>query len=569
MLRYTRLLLCALAYVGPFVLPVLAADIETGATTGHAAQDEPSPTEDETIRRVLDEALHPHMRWGRFPDHRDDVRRLYEDTGFRLIWTRDDAPTDQAWAVILSFLEAETRGLRATDYDAEWLEEKARALDSDLEAAPEEMALFDLAVTISLMRYLSDLRVGRIDPRAAGFDLDIEAKRLDLPAVVHDIARTADPRQRVAAVEPRFPLYEPLEGALARYRRLADEPGLSLPALPLLHPGESHPAMPNLRRLLTALGDLPDEVGPSPHSEVYDEDLVAAVKQFQRRHGLEIDGVVGRETRRALRVPMAARVEQIEMALERLRWLPERFGQRFLLVNIPEFRLRGFTRGVAEPVLETNVIVGSAIRRHETPVLHADMRYVIFRPYWQVPLSITRKEMLPRLTHDPGYLAKEGLEIIERTDGPTVVHPPTRENLARLAAGTLRLRQRPGPRNALGLVKFIFPNRADVCMHSTPAVELFRHSRRDFSHGCIRVEDPVPLAVFALAGHEEWGRKQIEQTMYGARSLRVDLASPIPVYLFYTTVVASPSGEVLFFDDIYGHDKSLKRLLATGYAHTR
>jgi murein L,D-transpeptidase YcbB/YkuD len=464
--------------------------------------------------------------------------------------------------VIRTLSRADAQGLNAPDYEPERLEERAGAL-LHIGGAAEELALFDLAMTITLMRYLSDLHAGRVEPQRAGFALDITAKPLDLPVAVRDIATAAAPVQRIAAFEPSFPMYARLTDALTRYRTLAAAPGLEpLPPVTLREPGTSYAAVPALRHHLTILGDLPGESRVVPaHSHVYDDELVHAVERFQRRHGLAVDGIVGPNTRATLQVPMDRRVVQIQLALERLRWLPDRIETRAVLVNIPEFRLRGLIRGRAEAAVEMNVIVGSASRRHYTPILHADMRHVVFRPYWNVPFSITRKEILPRLAHDRDYLRREHLEIISRSDRGTVVHPPTAGNIARLASGTFRLRQTPGPHNSLGLVKLVFPNPADVCLHGTPFVQLFQQSRRDFSHGCIRVADPAALAAFALWEYPEWTPERIEQAMYGARTLRVDLPSPIPVYLFYSTAVADADSDVFFFEDIYGYDEPLEGLL--------
>jgi murein L,D-transpeptidase YcbB/YkuD len=209
------------------------------------------------------------------------------------------------------------------------------------------------------------------------------------------------------------------------------------------------------------------------------------------------------------------------------------------------------------------VVVGRA-GRTPTPVFVAALRTLVFGPYWNVPRSILVNEMLPKIRRDPGYLARERLEIVSG-EGPGVL-APSAENLGRLVSGAAWLRQRPGPGNALGTVKFLFPNRYNVYLHDTPAQEIFRRSRRDFSHGCVRVEDPRSLAEWVLRDRPEWSREAIEQAMATAHDLRVPVHDRILVMVFYTTVIARPDGRVFFYDDLYGHDAALARALASGAA---
>jgi murein L,D-transpeptidase YcbB/YkuD len=235
-------------------------------------------------------------------------------------------------------------------------------------------------------------------------------------------------------------------------------------------------------------------------------------------------------------------VLQIELAIERMRWLPRRTPERYLIVNIPEFRLLAFERGKPRPVLISNVVVGSVARSHETPVLMAEMEHLVFRPYWDIPPEILRNEIEPKVDADPEYLARNDMERIDD-----------------------RIRQRPGPDNSLGLVKFIFPNRFHVYLHDTPAKQLFGRARRDFSHGCIRVAKPVELAEFVLNRQEEWTREAIVAAMQSGRDNRhVRVEKPVDVYVLYSTVIVSADGEVRFVADLYGHDTELRKVLAKG-----
>ena len=383
------------------------------------------------------------------------------------------------------------------------------------------------------------------------------ARSLLLVAAVSLAATSPQAGAQARAPDPR----EALAAALARYEALAAGPDLRPPASPrVLRRGDVHPEAGTLRRFLRELGDLPPasvgSVVPAADT-LYAGDLVDGVVAFQQRHGLEPDGVIGPATRAQLRVPLAQRARQLALALARWRELPDTLPERFLVVNVPAFRLYAFERenGTGWPRLRMNVIVGSAEGRHDTPVFSGLLSEVVFPPYWDVPPSIARSELLPRIRRDAGYLAREQLEIVRGGDHDAVVHPPTPSNLARVATGALRLRQRPGPWNALGAVKFLFPNRYNVYLHGTPAQELFARTRRDFSHGCVRVEDPTALAEWVLAAEPGWDRAAIAAAMSsGPPSRRVRLARPLPVHVLYATAVVGDDGLVRFYPDIYGHD---------------
>jgi murein L,D-transpeptidase YcbB/YkuD len=318
-----------------------------------------------------------------------------------------------------------------------------------------------------------------------------------------------------------------------------------------------------LRHLLVAIGDLPADSAAPETDLTLDPALVAALKQFQTLHGLAPDGALSKETFRHLTTPLLHRVEQIELTLERWRWLPK-LETPPLFVNIPQYRLFAFgtTQDREADMLKLDVIVGKAFPNTRTPVFSEEMRYLVFRPYWDVPYSIATRELLPEIHKNPGYMDKQNLELVRGPGDDAKPVPPTQENLAALVAGTLRLRQRPGDDNALGLVKFMLPNEYNVYLHSTPAKGLFSEARRAFSHGCIRVSDPVALAEHVLKGQPgDWTREKIEAAMNGTETFRVPLTSPIPVYILYGTAIASEAGQVFFFDDVYGHDARLAALL--------
>jgi murein L,D-transpeptidase YcbB/YkuD len=365
-------------------------------------------------------------------------------------------------------------------------------------------------------------------------------------------------------MRPALRQYDALRSMLARYRSLAADATLRPPEFPssVVHPGDRFAGAATLRRWLAAVGDVPPNVTASTTSE-YSPDLVDAIQRFQQRHGLETDGVLGKATVAALQVPLAWRARQIEFALERLRWLPDFTDAPLVVVNIPMFRLWAWDSAppTEPPALTTGVIVGRALNT-QTPVFVEQMRQVIFRPYWNVPDSILRGEILPKLARDPQYLRRQNMEIVRQWDDDARAIDGGEGTIQALRRGELRVRQRPGPENSLGLVKFVFPNTNNVYMHGTPAQELFARSRRDFSHGCVRVEDPLTLAEWALRDEPEWSREAIQAAMGGARTMTVTLRRPIQVILFYTTAAVMPEdGTVHFADDIYRHDARLDQSL--------
>jgi murein L,D-transpeptidase YcbB/YkuD len=378
-----------------------------------------------------------------------------------------------------------------------------------------------------------------------------------------------DLRRSLASLEPNYPVYQSLKEALARYRALARDDSLRpVPVVRVVRPGERYAGLDDLRRLLVALGDLVPKQQAS--TGVYEEEMVEAVKRFQWRHALDTDGIIGGQTFRALNTPLSRRVRQLELTLERLRWLPHRADRMSLVVNIPAFRLNALDPDEDDPLrLWMRVVVGKAIDKRQTPVFSDRMRYIIFRPYWNVPYSIAVRSVVPALEKDPSYLATNHYEITASYgDDPGLkTYPPTPENIAKLRSGSLVLRQKPGPHNALGLAKFIFPNAKAVYLHGTPARELFARSRRDFSSGCIRVEDPAALAELLLEKEEGWDRERIARAMEGPRPSRVNLSEPIPVFLLYATAVVDLGGTVFFFDDLYGHDERLEAVLEAGYPY--
>lgn len=516
------------------------------------------------FQRVLEEGVHPDLLWPDFRDYRQHVQRFYEDRDLQPAWSRQGRVTDQARVAIAFLREADERGLHSEDYDGSRWAERVEALDQGAKAPPAELALFDLALTISVMRCISDLHIGRINPKNLSFGLDIEAKKYDLPALLDQLVVADDPRALLEQVEPPFEGYKALKLALAHYRQLAaggeDEP---LPELERLEPGSPYPAAEALARRLVRLGDLSPEEAATVTPGIYDGALVTGVEHFQGRHGLGTDGKLGPKTFKALNTTLAHRIEQIQWTLERWRWMPFEYPSPPIVVNIPEFMLRAYGPDDL-PALSMNVVVGEAYH-HETPIFAADLEYVVFRPTWSVPFSIQRSELVPKIAADPAYAAANNYDVVA-PDG-SIVPAEDEATLQGLRSGRLMLRQKSGAGNALGRVKFILPNEHDVYLHGTPAQSLFARSRRDFSHGCIRVERPEELARWVLKDRSDWPAERIHTAMNGNTTIQVNLTAPIPVLIVYGTAVASADGTISFFEDIYGHDETLAQALAVGYPY--
>jgi murein L,D-transpeptidase YcbB/YkuD len=480
-------------------------------------------------------------------------------------WFVDGRPGAQARQAVAILATADTHGLEPQDYGA-------RALTQAVEAAlvgpaPDAATAERLnrALTDAMQRYLAELHGGRVDPRKIHQNFDAPPRGVfDAAATLRSAVAAQRLPQAAQEAAPRLPIYERLRGALASYRAMGEHPAwqqrLPVPvakaAAKSQLPVSGAPAGGVLVQRLVVLGDLPAAAeGLAPSQDAVTE----ALKRFQLRHGLTTDGVLGKATWAQLEVAPQRRARQIELTMERLRWTPLMQGPRMVVVNIPEFVLR--TYEVQDDRIGESagmkVIVGRALD-HRTPVFDEDMRFIEFSPYWNVPISIARAETIPRLRRDPGYLERQGFEFVTR-DGQ-VSGMPLSQALDAVLAGQLRIRQRPGPHNALGDIKFVFPNRDNIYLHHTPSTGLFERDRRDLSHGCIRVERPEELAQFVLRDMPDWTPDRIKAAMEAGKSSTLKLTQPLPVLIAYGTALVI-EGRTHFFDDIYGHDRVLDAAL--------
>jgi L,D-transpeptidase YcbB len=512
----------------------------------------------------VDTSKVPNLRWPNFSDYDSYVQTFYDDRNFEVAWTRDAVPTATATAFIQQFEDSAAKGLIPEDYDAPRWADRVKALN---DKSADAISLFDVAMTVNVMRYISDLRIGRVNPSRFNFEVPVQDKKYDLAEFVSDnVVDATDVPKLIAGVEPDSDDYRKTEQALARYLDLAkqqqQEGAEPLPTvIKTVSVGDSYPAVGALLARLQLEGDAVDDAtSGSATSTVFNATLSAAVKSYQHRHGITEDGKLTAQTIKSLNVPMTDRVAELQDSLERWRWLPEPYLHARLMVNLPEFVLRGYDPD-HKLDFTMRVVVGQVMGQHETPVFTHMMKYLVFRPYWNVPVDIARKELVPHIATNHGYLASKNFEVTNNK-GVVLADYTAKE----VSQGEVMVREKPGPKNSLGLVKFMFPNQYDIYLHSTPAVSLFERTRRDFSHGCIRVQKPVDLAVWVLEGQGgDWDLDKVQEAMNsGPDNKTVSLKTPLPIVIFYLTAIVAEDGQVNFFDDIYGYDSEMQKVFEKG-----
>jgi murein L,D-transpeptidase YcbB/YkuD len=512
------------------------------------------------IQRMVESGRHPDLHWPSFVTIRPALIQLYASRGFEPLWFKGDSLTLPARAMIRVLGEARTRGLDPVDYDHARLESASKA---GIQQDAAQRARIDLALTIAAARLSGALRHGQVDPAKAHVTLRLPVDSFSLDSTLTALAGTTQPNAILQRLEPTFLHYWLVMAALGRYRDLARDTMISeLPPIPRrLRPDSVYAGTAQLRRLLRLLGDYNDTASTAMIDTLYAGEVVEAVKRFQERQGFTPDGIIGDSTRIRLLNPFRPRIRQMELTLERWRWMPRRYTAPPIIVNVPAFRLYAFsTMQSAElSLLRMNVVVGKAFR-HETPVFAANMTYLTFAPYWDVTPTIAAEEVKPMALKDPDYLARNRFELVE--NGQVV--PSDSAHIARINRG-VRVRQQPGGHNALGGVKFIMPNEHNIYLHDTPSRGSFSLYRRDASHGCIRLGEPFALAKFVLRDKPEWTDEKIRAAMKGETPRTVTFNAPIPVLIVYATSMAREDGRVFFYGDIYKHDAKLDRLMKAGY----
>lgn len=469
-------------------------------------------------------------------------------------WVDHRAPTTRARQALDVLRAAGDHGLQPRHYgepDLARTSDVLRQEPSDRSSTTRAAALaaFDLQLTLALLELGRDVALGRseLDSPAAG---QSRRESLDFAASLEQSAED-DPSMWLDNLRPRHPEYASLLRALLDLHSQHERGGWPRVPAGTFKAGASHASVAPLRRRLVASGLLRDVEGRA--AMLYDEEIARAVRVFQELHGLPPTGTVDAPTLAAMNVPIETRIRQVELNLDRWRRLPDDLGSRHLLVNIPQFHL--FAREHGKVVLEMKVVVGKP--GNNTPVFSDEMETVVFSPYWNIPDTIVAGETAPAAAKDPAYLAKNQIEILRRgKDGPVRVDPGDIDWDDPAVLEALAFRQRPGAHNALGHVKFLFPNEHDVYLHDTPADSLFARTGRAFSHGCVRVEEPAVLAEYVLGGDTRWDQQAIRTAMHRGSEEHVALARPIPVHLTYFTAWVDGAGRTRFFGDVYRWDEA-------------
>ena len=483
------------------------------------------------------------------------TRQFYQKRGNSPAWIEGRKPRPQMDELIGVLQAGDREGLDPALYNVQLLaarrQEAGRGFLSMKGFNEAEAANLDVWLTYLYLRYASDLTNGISNLSHADKSWRLRDKKTDPQPMLEQALEQNRVAKSLEELVPAHRQYTGLRDALAKYREIAQKGGWpAVPSAIKLKPGQTHDAVPAIAKRLAVTGDFTATV--NDQDKTYGPELQEAVKRFQRRHGLEPDAVIGAAVIAQMNVPVDARIRQIGLNLERWRWLPKDLGERHLLVNIPEYRLEIWERG--QVPLSMRVVVGK--KDTPTPIFADDMTHIVFAPYWNVPAEIAKNETVPSALRDPAFLQRTNMEVLDKGGNPV---DPSSIDLSDVSS--YRFRQRPGASNSLGLVKFMFPNSFNVYLHDTPADSLFARATRSFSHGCVRVEQPVQLAQYVLADQPEWTPEKIDAAMHAGVEKHVKLSKPLPVYLGYWTARVSADGILQFRDDLYGIDGRQMTLL--------
>ena len=479
------------------------------------------------------------------------LQTFYAARGFRPVWIDANGTNRNGRYLIETLRRADDEGLSPADYLTAAIETRLQAQTA------ARLAELELTLSDALVRYATDVRFGRAAPKAHDAKLFAYERPVGDVGILATAADAADIETHLAGLPPDNPRYLRMKRALRRYREIATSGGwLSLPAGPTLKKGMNGLRVELLRLRLSVSGDLASAlIAPS----YFEADLELAVRRFERRHGLEADGVVGSRTRAAMNVTAGQRIAQMVLNLERRRWLSRDLGRRYVFVNIADFTMKLVED--RKTVLDMRTVVGRAYRR--TPVFTGMISYLELNPYWHVPPRIARNDILPKIRADLAYLARQKITVFSDWRANAKPLDPAHVDWSRIGnrGFPYRLRQSPGTHNALGRVKFMFPNRHNVYLHDTPMRAHFARAGRAFSSGCIRLERPIELATHLLQRQRGWTRDAILTTIDSRKTKVVRLDEKVPVHLSYVTAWVNKDGAVHFRNDVYGRDKRLAQAL--------
>ncbi|HEX3033749.1 MAG TPA: L,D-transpeptidase family protein [Thermodesulfobacteriota bacterium] len=481
---------------------------------------------------------------------------FYERRTFQPVWSDDKGPLPQADALTNEIRQADREGLRPNDYHLDKIETilndvHKKQIEKKL-LNPSELADLDLLLTDAFLTFSSHLLAGCTNPELFDSKRYTDPRESNLVLVLETALSSNKIEEVLRNLLPSNPAYTRLRQALMRYREIAATGGWHVvPYGSTIRAGDRGERVETLRTRLIAEGYLDQK--PIRNKDLLDDDLEQAVRAFQKRHGLEVDGAVGPATLGALNVSAQERVRQIEIHMERWRLLPHNLGQRYVIVNVPSFQLYVVEDG--QIIMTMNAVVGQLYWR--TPVFSTKMTYLVLNPSWNIPRSIAIQEVVPIIRKNPGYLTEHKIRVFQGSGAKTQRIDPKTIDWSKVSARNFRyrFRQDPGPKNPLGRVKFMFPNEFNVYIHDTPSQELFSKTERCFSHGCIRIEKPIDLAEYVLRSDPRWTREKILSEIETGKEKVVPLPEPIPVYILYLTAWVDEEGTVQFRKDLYGHDR--------------
>ena len=470
---------------------------------------------------------------------------LYERNDFQLLWQNPQNIKD----LLNDIGSIAEDGLDPEDYHLSQLLVLKLRLDQNKSPDPSLLSDYDILLTDSLVRLCYHLQFGKVDPESLdpAWNMTRQIQNRNPVAAIEKRLRTGSLADGLKNIRPKMPFYNKLKEVLKRYRQIQDAGGWgTVPEGPALKPGMSDSRIPLLRNRLAITGEYRV---PVSDDEFYDEDLEAAVEQFQHKHRLEADGIVGKNTYAALNVPVRRKISQIRVNLERARWTFHKLPEDFIAVDIAGFQV--YEVEGTDITWASRVQVGKPFRK--TPVFKSKIKYIVFNPTWTVPPTILQKDILPKVKKDPGYLRKMKISVLDRKgrkiDPKSVNWSKYKKNVP------YTFRQEPGPHNALGRMKFIFPNKYFIYLHDTPSQSLFGRKDRAFSSGCIRVENDLELAEILLADPVNWDRQSILEVLDTNETRRVDLPKPKSVLLLYMTIRFDENDNVVFKKDIYDRDR--------------
>ncbi|MBU0504955.1 MAG: L,D-transpeptidase family protein [bacterium] len=553
-------LLITLCFILFFVSSVQAFFIQEDFLKKDSQLPKPTDTDEHTIQKEILKILATNSSIIKIYDTRiklpDSVITYYQERDFWPVWRFYKSPQGRLIRELtMAILDSETHAMDPYDYHWETLN-KVVAQNNDF----ADFAKIDILMTDALLKLASDITNGRVDPQKAQPEWYLLQEPVDVLPIVKNAIEDQDIKKTIDDLYPKTDAYINLKKALAYYRSLLKKG--TMPTVPKskkkVEAGTRGAPVVALRNRLKFSGDLPPKA--DKHVELFDEELTQAVKAFQNKHGLNEDGVIGLYTLQALNRPLKSVISQIEMNLERLRWLTQEMPEKYIIVNIPDYQLKIMDKGKVKLAMRT--VVGN--KKWQTPVFDDEMETVVINPKWNVPPKILEKEMIPKIQKNPDYLKKKNFTVLQRQDGRFRQVNPDNVDWENANPKDFQISQKSGWGNALGRLKFLFPNEFIVYMHDTPAKSLFKNDFRAYSHGCIRLEHPIELAEYILEkepAKKKWDVDRIKEAIKDGREVNVTLKEKIPVLLRYFTAWVDDEGNLNFRKDIYDYDQKLAKAL--------